>query len=154
MASSLLLMRRLGWRARVARGFASNEATSAARSLNVFFGSQSGTAQSIAFGLSLSARSRDVECTVKALNEVDVGALDAASPAVIVISNFGVGEPPENAKVFVENLAKSSVACAAFCAIARWLSAAAARRADALQQAALRRLWARQQHVLGQLSGT
>jgi sulfite reductase alpha subunit-like flavoprotein len=79
------------------------------RSIQVLFGSQTGTAQAIAHGFREAAAARGFDVSAfKALD--DAWPLDTQRPAVIVVSNFGVGEPPDNAKRFFKQIASSAAA--------------------------------------------
>ncbi len=69
-----------------------------ARSVAVLYGSQTGTAQAMAHGLHMALAERDIQSSLKSLD--DAVPLDPNEPTVIVISNFGVGEPPDNARKF------------------------------------------------------
>lgn len=90
--------------------------------MHVLFGSQSGTAQSIAFGFSLSAQAHLADnevCHVRALNEI-ADSVDTLvdTPAVFVVSNFGTGEPPGLLFVKLEAFGffvRISLAQATFC---------------------------------------
>ena len=126
----------------------------AARKLNVFFGSQSGTAQAIAFGLSMSARDRDFECDVKSLNDCEINRLDAdgAGATVVVVSNFGVGEPPDNAKAFFDRLRTTNVRSSNSWFSARRVSFYRFLLAQIQSKHALCCIWSRKQHIWGQLS--
>lgn len=70
----------------------------ATRAVTVLYGSQTGTAQAMAHGLHLALAERGMQSTLKTLDEAV--PLDPKEPVVVVISNFGVGEPPDNAKQF------------------------------------------------------
>jgi sulfite reductase alpha subunit-like flavoprotein len=88
------------------RSFSSASA-SRSRSVQVLFGSQTGTAQAIAHGFREAAAERGFHVTAfKALD--DALPLDPSQPTVIVVSNFGVGEPPDNAKRFFAEISSTT----------------------------------------------
>src|ERR1700736_3345138 len=72
--------------------------------VNVFFGSQSGNAESIAKRLVKEAKKQGYETMIAALEKATPAALAQESCALIVTSTWGEGDPPDNAAQFWEQL--------------------------------------------------
>ncbi len=68
--------------------------------LLVAFGSQTGSAGSLAKSLAREADKRGFQSTVKELNEVSPATLASTAHCVIVTSTWGDGDPPDNATGF------------------------------------------------------
>jgi sulfite reductase (NADPH) flavoprotein alpha-component len=79
-------------------------AVAAKPKVNVFFGSQSGNAESIAKRLVKEAKKQGYEATIAALEKASPAALAHEKCALIVTSTWGEGDPPDNAVKFWEQL--------------------------------------------------
>jgi sulfite reductase (NADPH) flavoprotein alpha-component len=79
-------------------------AVAAKLKVNVFFGSQSGNAESIAKRLVKEAKKQGYEATIAALEKASPAALAQEKCALIVTSTWGEGDPPDNAVKFWEQL--------------------------------------------------
>lgn len=75
--------------------------------LSIWFGSQSGNAESLAKRLSKEAQKRGYETTVAALEKASPAGLAQERCALIITSTWGEGDPPENAVSFWEQLAEA-----------------------------------------------
>lgn len=73
--------------------------------LSIFFGSQSGNAESLAKRFGREAQKQGYEATVAALEQTSPEALAQEKCALIVTSTWGEGDPPDNAAAFWERLA-------------------------------------------------
>lgn len=73
--------------------------------LSVFFGSQSGNAESLAKRFGREAQKRGYEATVATLGQTSPEALAQEKCALIITSTWGEGDPPDNATSFWETLA-------------------------------------------------
>lgn len=88
----------------VAPADAPQQAAAVKLRLNVFFGSQSGNAESIAKCLVREAKKQGFEATIAALEKATPTELAQVSCALIVTSTWGEGDPPDNAVQFWEKL--------------------------------------------------
>ena len=70
--------------------------------LTILYGSQSGNCEALAKALRKHARNRGFEPDVKPLDAIDLDDLPAVQYLLIVCSTFGEGDPPDNAKKFLE----------------------------------------------------
>jgi sulfite reductase (NADPH) flavoprotein alpha-component len=73
--------------------------------LSIFFGSQSGNAESLAKRFGREAQKRGYEVTVATLEQTSPEALAQETCALIITSTWGEGDPPDNATSFWEKLA-------------------------------------------------
>ena len=73
--------------------------------LSIFFGSQSGNAESLAKRFGREAQKQGYEATVAELGQTSPEALAQERCALIVTSTWGEGDPPDNAATFWELLA-------------------------------------------------
>jgi sulfite reductase (NADPH) flavoprotein alpha-component len=85
-------------------GAAAPAAVAVKPKVNVFFGSQSGNAESIAKRLVKEAKKQGYETTIAALEKASPAALAQEKCALIVTSTWGEGDPPDNAVKFWEQL--------------------------------------------------
>src|SRR5450755_722226 len=85
-------------------GAAAPAAVAVKPKVNVFFGSQSGNAESIAKRLVKEAKKQGYEATIAALEKASPAALAQEKCALIVTSTWGEGDPPDNAVKFWEQL--------------------------------------------------
>ena len=76
--------------------------------VNVFFGSQSGNAESIAKRLVKEAKNQGYDATIAALEKANPSELAGEKCALIVTSTWGDGDPPDNAVKFWEALSGAS----------------------------------------------
>lgn len=70
--------------------------------LSIFFGSQSGTAETFAHELAEEAKVFGFKAAVHDLQDFDHDSLNEEKFAVFLISTFGEGDPPDNAAEFCE----------------------------------------------------
>jgi len=77
--------------------------------LLVGFGSQSGSAATLAKQLARSAESRGHRVTLRELNAVSPTDLNVGSPFIVITSTWGDGDPPDNATGFWSVLSDPSV---------------------------------------------
>src|SRR5689334_5520438 len=75
------------------------DATSA-EPLLIMFGSQTGTAESLAKKLAKECEARGFAPNVLALNDYEKASLAAAKRLIVVSSTWGDGDPPDNATNF------------------------------------------------------
>ena len=80
----------------------------AARPLLVAFGSQTGSAQSLAKKIAKEAEQRGFAPVVKELNAVNPPDLAKASRCVVITSTWGDGDPPDNAAGFWAQLSAAT----------------------------------------------
>src|SRR3984893_5900842 len=85
-------------------GAAAPAAVAAKPNVNVFFGSQSENAESIAVRLVQEAKKHGYDATIAALEKASPAALAQEKCALIVTSTWGEGDPPDNAVKFWEQL--------------------------------------------------
>ena len=85
-------------------GNAAKEPEAATTPLLVLYGSQSGTAESLAKNVRKFAGTSGFKPEVKELNAVGLDELAAAEHALILCSTFGEGDPPDNAQKFFERV--------------------------------------------------
>ena len=72
----------------------------AARPLLILFGSQTGTAESLAKRIAKEATGHGFAAEVKELNSVSPAELAGEAPLLIITSTWGDGDPPDNAAQF------------------------------------------------------
>ena len=70
----------------------------ALRPLTILFGSQTGTAESLAKKAAKEAGKRGFAATVVDMAQMDAGKLAAEKDVLVITSTYGDGEPPDNAK--------------------------------------------------------
>ena len=68
--------------------------------LYIFFGSQTGTAEDLAYDLCMEAAKRLIPVEVWALDEFNLDELVTIPLAVFIVSTTGQGEPPDNMRKF------------------------------------------------------
>jgi sulfite reductase (NADPH) flavoprotein alpha-component len=76
----------------------------AKKTVNVYFGSESGNAEALSKQIAKAAQKRGFASKAIGLDKVKLNDLAAAPVALIVTSTFGDGEPPSNAADFKEAL--------------------------------------------------
>ena len=74
------------------------------RPLRIAFGSQTGTAATLARRIAREAGTRGFAATVEELNTVSTAALADGTPCVVVTSTWGDGDPPDNATAFWDRI--------------------------------------------------
>jgi sulfite reductase (NADPH) flavoprotein alpha-component len=74
--------------------------------VSVFFGTESGNAESLAKRLGKAVRGAGFEVEVKSLDTVAPVDLSEKKHALFIVSTFGDGDPPANAAMFMESLGK------------------------------------------------
>ncbi|MEM9630529.1 MAG: flavodoxin domain-containing protein [Pseudomonadota bacterium] len=72
--------------------------------LQILFGSQSGTAESLSKDLRKFAKTKGFDATVAELDSIDPGDLANANHVLIIAATFGEGEPTDNARNFYDKL--------------------------------------------------
>lgn len=75
---------------------------SAARTLHILYGSQTGNSESLAYEAATRAKSHGLLPVVKSMDEVEVGQLPAMEYLLIVTSTYGEGAMPDNAEILWE----------------------------------------------------
>ncbi|MEM6709161.1 MAG: sulfite reductase flavoprotein subunit alpha [Pseudomonadota bacterium] len=75
--------------------------------LNVLYGSQTGNAESVAEDAAAMAMNQGMEVTLKELDAVSVDELQAMTACLVVVSTYGEGEMPDNAKLFWESVSST-----------------------------------------------
>ena len=76
--------------------------------VNIFYGTQTGTAENIANELANDLKSNSLTATSKCLSELSMEILPTLKKSVFVISTYGEGEMPDNADVFWNELSSST----------------------------------------------
>ncbi|MGB4779441.1 diflavin oxidoreductase [Microbacterium sp.] len=79
--------------------------TTATLTVDVLFGSQTGTSEFLAEDLAAAARARGMAVTLRALDDVALDTLPGMGRVLVVTSTYGEGEMPDNAELFWEALA-------------------------------------------------
>ncbi len=74
------------------------------QALSIVWGSQTGTAESLAKHAAKAAGQRGFAATVLDMNDVTLAALAEMSALLIITSTYGDGEPPDNAKALYDAL--------------------------------------------------
>ncbi|XP_066582107.1 NADPH-dependent diflavin oxidoreductase 1-like [Prorops nasuta] len=69
-----------------------------ADSITILYGSETGTAQDIAEEIWKSAKSKELRCTVSAMDEYNIQHLQMERIMIFVVATTGQGEPPANMK--------------------------------------------------------
>jgi sulfite reductase (NADPH) flavoprotein alpha-component len=80
-------------------------AIAALQPLTILFGSQTGTAEGLAKRAAKEAGKRGFAATVFELTQFDLGRLAAEKNVLVIVSTYGEGDPPDNAKAFHTALA-------------------------------------------------
>ncbi|MDD5227773.1 MAG: sulfite reductase subunit alpha [Methylococcales bacterium] len=70
-----------------------------ARTIHILYGSQTGTAESVARDAVKVAKAHGLNPVIKSMDEVDADALTKMETLLIVTSTYGEGEMPDNAQV-------------------------------------------------------
>ena len=70
--------------------------------VDIFYGTQTGTAENIAHELASDLKSIRISATSKCLSELSMETLTTLKKSVFVVSTYGEGEMPDNADVFLE----------------------------------------------------
>lgn len=73
-------------------------AAAPAKPLTILFGSQTGTAEGLAKRAAKEAAKRGFAPTLKDMNETPLAALTGDTAALVIVSTYGDGEPPDGAK--------------------------------------------------------
>lgn len=72
--------------------------------LTVVFGSQTGTAESLARSLARDAKQRGHAATVAGMDEIDIAQIAGSERLLVLCSTHGDGDPPDNAVEFARAL--------------------------------------------------
>jgi sulfite reductase (NADPH) flavoprotein alpha-component len=80
----------------------------AAKPLDILFGTQTGTAESLAEDAAELARVKGYAPRVAELDEIEMDQLAAMEDVLIVVSTYGEGEMPDNAELFWDALTAST----------------------------------------------
>eukprot|EP00746_Dinoflagellata_sp_MGD_P122356 gnl/MRDRNA2_/MRDRNA2_57270_c0_seq1.p1 gnl/MRDRNA2_/MRDRNA2_57270_c0~~gnl/MRDRNA2_/MRDRNA2_57270_c0_seq1.p1 ORF type:complete len:641 (-),score=116.43 gnl/MRDRNA2_/MRDRNA2_57270_c0_seq1:297-2219(-) len=81
-----------------------------AQRILTLYGSQTGTAEEVAWDLSREGRRRQFPCALpKALDDVDITTLSSTDIVIIVVATTGQGDPPVNMKRLWDALTDSSL---------------------------------------------
>ena len=75
--------------------------------LTILFGSQTGTAESLAKRAAKEAGKRGFAATVFDMSQIDLARLSAERNILVITSTYGDGEPPDNAKALLTALNKA-----------------------------------------------
>lgn len=70
-----------------------------ARTIHILYGSQTGTAESVARDAVKEAKKHGLNPVIKSMDEIDADALTKMETLLIVTSTYGEGEMPDNAQV-------------------------------------------------------
>jgi len=81
-----------------------------ARTIHILYGSQTGTAESVARDAVKVAKAHGLNPVLKSMDEVDVDALTKMETLLIVTSTYGEGEMPDNAQVLWSAVQADSMA--------------------------------------------
>ena len=76
--------------------------------LHIAYGTQTGTAEELAFDIEKLSKEKGVSCQVFELDDISMDKLKEINKLMIVTSTTGDGEVPENAITFWENLSNLS----------------------------------------------
>ena len=76
--------------------------------VDIFYGTQTGTAENIAHELASDLKSIRISATSKCLSELSMETLTTLKKSVFVVSTYGEGEMPDNADVFWNELSSST----------------------------------------------
>ena len=76
--------------------------------VNIFYGTQTGTAENIAHELAGNLKNNQLSATSKCLSELSMEILPTLKKSVFVVSTYGEGEMPDNADVFWNELSANT----------------------------------------------
>ena len=76
--------------------------------VNIFYGTQTGTAENIAHELASNLKNNKLSATSKCLSELSMEILPTLKKSVFVVSTYGEGEMPDNADVFWNELSANT----------------------------------------------
>lgn len=76
--------------------------------VDIFYGTQTGTAENIAHELASDLKSIRISATSKCLSELSMETLTTLKKSVFVVSTYGEGEMPDNADFFWNELSSST----------------------------------------------
>ena len=76
--------------------------------VNIFYGTQTGTAENIAHELAGNLKNNKLSATSKCLSELSMEILPTLKKSVFVVSTYGEGEMPDNADVFWNELSANT----------------------------------------------
>ena len=76
--------------------------------VDIFYGTQTGTAENIAHELASDLKNNSLSATSKCLSELNMEILPTLKKSVFVVSTYGEGEMPDNADVFWNELSSST----------------------------------------------
>lgn len=91
----------------LATGIAAAPAAQTLTPLTVIFGSQTGTAESLAKRIAKEAGKRGFAPTVLDMSQTDLSRLSGEKHVLVITSTYGDGEPPDNAKALWTALGKA-----------------------------------------------
>ena len=80
----------------------------AAKPLDILFGTQTGTAESLAEDAAELARAKGYAPRVAELDEIEMDQLATMEDVLVVVSTYGEGEMPDNAELFWDALTSST----------------------------------------------
>ncbi|MEL7205989.1 MAG: sulfite reductase subunit alpha [Pseudomonadota bacterium] len=80
----------------------------AAKPLDILFGTQTGTAESLAEDAAELARAKGYSPRVAELDEIEMDHLATMEDVLVVVSTYGEGEMPDNAELFWDALTSST----------------------------------------------
>jgi sulfite reductase (NADPH) flavoprotein alpha-component len=81
-----------------------------ARTIHILYGSQTGTAESVARDAVKVAKAHGLNPVIKSMDEVDADALTKMETLLIVTSTYGEGEMPDNAEILWSAVQADSMA--------------------------------------------
>jgi sulfite reductase (NADPH) flavoprotein alpha-component len=81
-----------------------------ARTIHILYGSQTGTAESVARDAVKVAKAHGLNPVIKSMDEIDADALTKMETLLIVTSTYGEGEMPDNAQVLWSAVQADSMA--------------------------------------------
>ena len=84
--------------------------TQTARTIHILYGSQTGTAESVARDAVKVAKAHGLNPVLKSMDEIDADALTKMETLLIVTSTYGEGEMPDNAQVLWSAVKADSMA--------------------------------------------
>ena len=76
--------------------------------LHIAYGTQTGTAEELAFDIEKQSKEKGVDCQVFELDDITMDRLQNINKLMIVTSTTGDGEVPDNGITFWENLSSST----------------------------------------------
>lgn len=76
--------------------------------LHIAYGTQTGTAEELAFDIEKQSKEKGVDCQVFELDDITMDKLQNISKLMIVTSTTGDGEVPDNGRTFWEDLSAST----------------------------------------------